>query len=549
MHSSFNTRITNSDQTTGNNAAYIESLRNLIQINDGTRSFIPRTVDCHDHNCPYGENDETRIDITHGDHMISNLSDGFLTFNITVYLKAMGINKDFKDPDRIFKLFVGFKDSNQILDKLQIYCNGKNTGYNQNECLREGFAYSVIKPKQEKRTKRFIHSPYENVQDYSPSVCGTYVDILDLADGQEHAVSFEVNLPFDDILALQAFDLFANSVIGEIELRYYVKHWGLVWCEVDPRRIKEYKEFMEAKEISSEFANNVSATFHHQFTQINNSADITANVSSEDKTIDEKTVKKMLTATKGEITLMCTHMEITSNKSNMFGHGITQASLQSIANTLSQGLIIPSQELEYNAFPIAATAAGIQSNINVPLHNTTCMSILFPKHNNDRTVFENPVYDNLQLIVDGKNFPDEVLNSTSARFLQYQLVASDLHRGIECTKEFEDSITMAKNDSSSVRYANTLSDGTSFMWNVQTERNNAGYCFDGLDTDGKNIQIQIRGQPIFSGINDTYYNVDSTGNKHPPPPQIWFCKDTYFIVSTDGMTYVNNNTPPQTQAQ
>ena len=128
MHSSFNTRISNSNQSMGNNANYQESLASLVQVNDGTRSFIPRTVDCHDHNCPYGENDETRIDITHSDHMISNLSDGFLTFKVRVYIKLLGVNT-FNDNNRLFKLFVGFKDSNQILDKLQIYCGGKNTDY------------------------------------------------------------------------------------------------------------------------------------------------------------------------------------------------------------------------------------------------------------------------------------------------------------------------------------------------------------------------------------------------------------------------------------
>ena len=543
MHSSFNTRISNSNQSMGNNANYQESLTSLVQVNDGTRSFIPRTVDCHDHNCPYGENDETRIDITHSDHTISNLSDGFLTYKVRVYLKLLGIDSTFEDPDRLFKLFVGFKDSNQILDKLQIYCGGKNTGYNQNECLREGFAYSAIKPKQEKRTKKYIHSPYENVQAYSPSVCGAYVDIVDLKDGAEHYVDFEINLPFDDILALQSFDQFCNEVIGDIELRYYVKHWGLVWCEVDPNVVKEYKEFMEAKEMTSVFKNNVSATYHHQFTQINNATTITSKIESADEN-----GKKALTATKGNVTLMCTRMEVLMNKSNMFGHGVTADSLAKIRSVISQGYVMPAQELEYNAFPIAATASGIQSNINVPLNNVTCMTILFPKYNNDRTVFENPCYDNLQLIVDGKNFPDEVLNSTSARFLQYQLIASDLHQGIECTKEFEDSITMAKNDGSGVRYANTLSDGTSFMWNVQTERNGAGYCYDGLDTDGKNIQIQIRGQPIFTGLNDTYYNVNGDGTVHPPPPQIWFCKDTHFLVSDQGMTYVNNRSPDGSQA-
>ena len=63
----------------------------------------------------------------------------------------------------------------------------------------------------------------------------------------------------------------------------------------------------------------------------------------------------------------------------------------------------------------------------------------------------------------GKNFPDEPVSTQGARFLQYQLIASDLAGGLQTTQEYEDSIIMARNDSSGIRYKNCLSDGTSFM--------------------------------------------------------------------------------------
>lgn len=87
---------------------------------------------------------------------------------------------------------------------------------------------------------------------------------------------------------------------------------------------------------------------------------------------------------------------------------------------------------------------------------------------------------------------------------------------LQCTKEFEDSFTMPKNDSRGNRYKNTLSDATSFVFNIQTERSSAGYCYDGLDGGFGNVQIQINGQPIHTGVNDTYYNVNEEGTVHPP---------------------------------
>ena len=87
------------------------------------------------------------------------------------------------------------------------------------------------------------------------------------------------------------------------------------------------------------------------------------------------------------------------------------------------------------------------------------------------------------------------------------------------------------------------------MLNIQTERSGAGWCFDDLDSGGMNVQIEPKGNPLYTGSNDTYYNVDSAGTVHPPlPPQFWLCCDTYFMMSTQGMKYYRDRTPEGSQA-
>ena len=518
---------------------YYEKLRDLISKNDGTRSFIIRTEDCHDQNAPFNQSQETRLRITHNDHMISQITEGFINFKIKLTLQ---LSKDIQathvnDTNHLGKLFVGFKSSNQLLDQLQIYSNNVSTGYQQNECCREGYCYSTIKPYSEKKTRKYTHSLYENVSDYSHSVCGTYIDLSDFRDGQKHDVEFEMNLPFEDILAFQAFDLYPNRVVGDIEIRFYVKPVGLVYCQVDPRTIKEVKEYMEDTIIDSTFKS--APVFKHGFTQIGNESKIAAlNVGSD----------KSITPTTESITLSCLGLTITSCKSNMFGFCVKEHSLQSIAQMLSRPLPIPSQQLDYNAFPLAATRSGIQSTINMPLFNTTSITVVFPKHANDYTCFDNPIYHNVQLTINGQNYPDEPVSTLGARFLQYQLVASELDGGIQCTKEFEDSLTMDRNKADGGKYKNTLSDASSFMLNIQTERSRGGYLFDGLDSNGQNIPIQIRGQPIYPDVNDTYYNFDETGENHPPPPQLFVCRDTYFTVDiNDGLVYHPTGSPEGSQ--
>ena len=534
-----NAQYKNETMDQGSVVEYYKKLKDIISTNDGTRSFIIRTEDCHDQNAPFNQSQETRLKITHSDHMISQITEGFINFKIKLTIQ---LSKDIQsthvnDTEKLGKIFVGFKSSNQLLDQLQIYSNNISSGYQQNECCREGFCYSTIKPYSEKKTRKYTHSLYENVSDYSQSVCGTYVDLNTLMDGQKHDVEFEMNLPFEDMLAFQAFDLYPNRIVGDIEIRFYVKPVGLVYCQVDPRKIKEVKEFMEDSTIASTFKS--IPIFKHGFTQIGNDSKIAAlNVGSD----------KSITPTTESITLSCLGLTVTSCKSNMFGFGVKESTLQAIEQMFSEPVSIPSQQLDYNAFPTAPTAAGVQGTMNSPLSNITSITVVFPKHANDYTCFDNPIYHNLQLTINGKNYPDEPVSTLGARFLQYQLVASELDGGIQCTKEFEDSLTMPKNKDDGTRYKNTLSDASSFMLNIQTERSRGGYLFDGLDSNGQNVPIQIRGQPIHSGDGDTYFNCDETGKNHPPPPQVFFCRDTYFTVDIhDGLVYHLKGCPPGSQ--
>ena len=535
-----NAQYKNESMDQGSVVEYYKKLKDIISTNDGTRSFIIRTEDCHDQNAPFNQSQETRLRITHNDHMISQITEGFINFNIKLTLQLSEVITDIHSGDekQLGKIFVGFKSSNQLLDQLQIYSNNISSGYQQNECCREGFCYSTIKPYSEKKTRKYTHSLYENVSDYSQSVCGTYVDLNTLMDGQKHDVEFEMNLPFEDMLAFQAFDLYPNRIVGDIEIRFYVKPVGLVYCQVDPRKIKEVKEFMEDESIAATFTE--TPVFLHQFTQIGNESKIAA----------LKIASGSVTTTTKAVTLSCHGLTVTSCKSNMFGFGVKESTLQAIASMFSEPVSIPSQQLDYNAFPLAPTRAGVQSTINAPLNNTTSISVMFPKHSNDYTCFDNPIYHNVQLTINGQNYPDEPISTLGARFLQYQLVASELDGGIQCTKEYEDSLTMIKNnETTGKRFKNTLSDASSFMINIQTERSRGGYLYDGLDSNGQNIPIQIRGQPIYSDAQDTYFNYDESGQNHPPPPQLFICRDTYFTVDTsNGLVYHPTGSPPGSQA-
>ena len=522
----------------GNVADYFQNIKSIIEVNDGTRSFILRTVDSHDRPPPFDDGQETQLSITHEDHDISQLSEGFITFDVELQLQLLGLDATFDDPDELLQIFVGWKSSNQIMDQLQIINNNQTTGYQNNECIREGFAYSNIKAVSQKKTRRYIHSLYENVKDYSPSVCGTYVPLQKFKNNATVTVTFQANLPFTDLLCLQSFELFPNFAVGDIVLKFYVKRYGLVWCQIDPAKIAEYQSYMNNKQVQAKFTDPF-IVYKHGFTQIGGKALITNK-----STVADDDGVNTYTLTSAQLALTCSGMKINQCKANMFGFGINESAKQAIRESLHTSVILPSQQIEYQAFPISTTENGIQTTVNLPLNNVTGISIMFPKNARDYTCFENPMLQNVQLVIDNKNFPSEPINTIGARFLSYQLVASDLDGPVECTKEFEDSMTQPKNDDDGNIYPNSVSDVSAFMLNIQTERNGGGYVFDGLDSNGRNIQIQIKGTPIYTGRDrDSYFSGGEDGGI-PPPPQIWLCRDTYFTFDTTyGLKYHPFGTP------
>ncbi len=640
-----NERAHNYKIEAGNVLETFNKMREMINTNDGTRSFSFRTVDCHDQPAPFHQGQYSQISLTHPDHFISDVDKGFLTFNVKLDLQ---LNTDLSklqqidDPNNFYKLFVGFKSSNQLFDRLEILHNNVNVGYQQNECIREGFLYSAVKPETEKKRRRFVHSLWENVSNYSQTVAGAYVNINSFKSNGKSQVEFDLNVPFDDLLALQAFDLFPNGIIGDLSIRFQISPAGLVWAAIDPYTVAETKAYLEDNEsiTTEELEKLKQITIHghlkHQFTQIGNEAVIPGPGASPDpspepaptkyqlkyelrdkytpastnipvdelletftflfsytddeftelgitKTEDNKVIcnahyhkehpsglpsskhpagnvsinfvskteaNKLLSShySSNKATLTVNRMTITLCKSNMQGYGVCESTRKGIENILREGIIIPSQKVDYHSFPIAPASNGIKSTLNIPLINVTTMSIMFPKHHNDLTVFENPVYQNCFLNIGGKNFPDENVSTIGARFFENQLTAGDLDGiTLQCTKEFEDSMTMPKNDANGVRYRNTLSDASSFVFNIQTERASAGYCYDGLDGGFGNIQVQVNGQPIYTGPNDTYYNVNEEGTVHPPPTQLWLTRDTYFKLSLNGLEYVDDETPAGSQ--
>jgi hypothetical protein len=248
------------------------------------------------------------------------------------------------------------------------------------------------------------------------------VNLFDFVNGLQHDISFDFNIPFDDLLPIQAFDLFPNYAIGDIELKYQVQHDALIWCPVDPHEVFNRKVFIEEESPTASLPSVLE--FKRRFGQIDNPVQCFVSTAA------SETAGGPYIVTSGPITVTCQNrLTVTELRSFMCGHGINQTAKEDILQMIDEhALITPSQQMQQFTFPKAPSKGNADNVINIPLQNTTCMSVVFPKRNNDITVFDNPILNNLYLQIGSVNYPDQGIISVGRQMMQYQLTIYELDR-------------------------------------------------------------------------------------------------------------------------
>ncbi|KAA6355417.1 MAG: hypothetical protein EZS28_049056, partial [Streblomastix strix] len=349
-------------------------------------------------------------------------------------------------------------------------------------------------------------------------------------------IRFRVSIPLDDLLIFSAFTDYPNGLFGDLKIKFKINPHAFVFCQVNPIISMAKYYAMNKDELlgSSQqklmdidlMFRNWSLTFQYtkQFTQLGCTADLISGLHAEPLT--ESGLKNLICDIK-PVTISIKNYVITEVTANMAGYKATDACLNRVRQFYSQRpFVVPAQRVEVWPFPTSATLTGIRTSQNIPLSHVTDFCLLFPKDARATTCFENPCYQNMQITTCGRNFPDMPMNTLDQQFFQLQLNASNLDLLFEATDEFEDALTTPRN--TATRRLNPHTDLTSFLITLQCERNsNGALTFDGLDTQNQNTSVELRGAPIYQGATDSYYNVDTSG-KRPPPPILCTVHDTFW---------------------
>ena len=533
-----------------------DRLANMISKNEGIRQFSILTNTAYNADVPFADTQQTRIRITNSQHDISQLDKTYITAtfsadvsfsHVTLAANNGGINNPrFKN----LYFFLGWKNSNEMIRQLEIENMNVDTGYLQTEASKEGFAYSTFLPEEQRANELFCHSRWEDVSQGKPGVCGTYFmapahlngasltgnGTLPAANGGHFTITgIRAILYIPQLLGLQSFQDWIGG-LGDIVLKLYFNKNSMVYAFVDPNA-----DLLNTTTLLDNNTDDISHTedglplhelspLRYGFTQVGHPT----------RWITDWT-QAAANAIGEDVTLNVHSLTITKLQCDCFGFNVTQETKRQLYQlfTPMHPLIIPAQQIDIKHFPSNVQAGNYTSDFTYALHNVTDFLLVFPNRSTDVTTFMNPMATGLQLRVDGKLYPNQQFDSTNDyRFYAAMMNAADLDGFIQCNKEYRDSILIPR----TATLRNHRTDMTDFICVIEAERNGGGFFFDGLETGNQNVNINLRF--TASAVSSGAVNGAAAPANGAPPPQLWFCRDTYWTVDNEnGLRYWKTGTP------
>jgi hypothetical protein len=536
----------------GNSVLYFQKLRSIISVNDGVRKCGDNIVQVSNSQPPFNYMQKTQMKICDSTFHITSIDKSYAIINVDVAVRCPDIGT-ITDPEHLLKIFVGFKNSAEALRQTDSTSNGRDTGY-QSNCLQwESFAYNTYKSEAEKKRKRGVHTLYEDIWGYSQSICGAWINLVELVGGATAHAIFDICIPFTNLLVFSFFSYLGKfpSFIADIILKdVYLGYNTLCWALASPKEVKETKEFLEGTPITKVYKDLSTIQFEHRPHQIDDPSFIP--ISS----VGAGTDASPITYTSGTATLICSGMTVNQWKSHIKGYMISEAAQAEIVRNIQEmgGLVFPAQECKYIQFNNAPTSQGLKIQVNTALFNTTSIIVGFPKTSHEITCLQNPSQTRMQLKLNNVNIPNEGFDTHSVAHLKDQMGTASLDGPLNCTRDFENSVMLEHNQPDGTRWGNALTDDTSYLCQFQCERSDAAFVIDGINTGGQNVPIELNSTPKYSGAYDTYYYpVYPTAQGAVPEPNtnrpfMLEVRDTFWVLDLQGLHYFSDKLPRGSQA-
>ena len=494
---------------------------------------------------PFTNSQEIQIPITSSNYDVMEFSNTYL--HIQARLRIRCSNPPVVEGDDAFAkmlkenqyVMLGLKCGNHVIRDYAIkFNNVPIPTTTQSSAIYEHFLYSTFKSKSEIANKKYVYSPYDEVHEFNNSICGIYIPIGDLQEGNFYK-ELDIIIPIREILPFQAFNEFPTRIFGSLELVFHTTPDAFVYTEVSP--ITSIRKNIISGKIDksvphlSEILGCVDETFEytHAFEQVG--------IASPVQFIsgwDEENNKLKFT-TMSDFTPYIDELVSLEVWCDAKGYRANDSAIRELINYFStNAFVVPSQRITTHTFPAGPEPAGLRTSMSIQFNHTTDITLLHPTDSRQRTVFRNIEADHYQIMIGVRRVPDQLISTLSPEFYEQQIQNSDFDTIFEANESWERSLTEPLSDGEKLLKPTT--DNTSFAPNFNVERNGSNgssLWFDGINSYEK---VEITSVPLHPQ-KDVYYQGASS-----PSPILCLTSDTAWVFRLVGgkpsVQYLINNT-------
>ena len=219
--------------------SYFTIVDNAVQVGDTNKRYTPTTNTCYGPPCPVQQGSYTNVVISPTADNTADIYNGYIyaEMELTLVLSnSLGENAVSNVCDSPFRVWCGFKDAMDAIEKYEILANGI-TIYTQNNAIEESFITSCGMPEAKKRSDLYSHTRHKDIYNGKYNGSSGIVFDWDGADKEEAnrtktgTIKLKIDLrrflPISNIKYLPAF-------AGKIELRLYFSLAGMVVAPIGP---------------------------------------------------------------------------------------------------------------------------------------------------------------------------------------------------------------------------------------------------------------------------------------------------------------------------
>ena len=222
--------------------SYFSIVDNAVQVGDTNKRYTPTTNTCYGPPCPVQQGSYTNVVISPTADNTADIYNGYIYAEMKLDRLTIANTVDKNDVSNIdspYRVWVGFKDAMDAIEKYEILANGI-TIYTQNNAIEESFITSCGMPEAKKRSDLYSHARHKDI--FNGKFNGSSGIVVDLTSCKASDDVLQVNynpntiklkidlrrfLPISNIKYLPAF-------AGKIELRIYFSLAGLVVAPLSP---------------------------------------------------------------------------------------------------------------------------------------------------------------------------------------------------------------------------------------------------------------------------------------------------------------------------